>query len=56
MSSNGADVRTVTTGTFGRLRAEDATSLAMVMSELVQNSIEHGLGDVGGEVRIGVER
>ncbi len=56
VSSNGADVRTVTTGTFGRLRAEDATSLAMVMSELVQNSIEHGLGDVGGEVRIGVER
>ncbi len=56
VSANGADVRTVTSGSFGRLRAEDATSLAMVMSELVQNSIEHGLGDGGGEVRIGVER
>src|SRR6476660_2457968 len=41
---------------FGRLRAEDATSLAMILSELVQNAIEHGLGDTGGEVRIDIER
>ncbi len=27
---------------FGRLKAEDATSLAMILSELVQNAIEHG--------------
>jgi two-component system, sensor histidine kinase PdtaS len=49
-------VRTVTEGSFGRLRAEDATSLAMIMSELVQNAIEHGLGDAGGEVRISIDR
>ena len=52
VTANGAPVRTVTEGSFGRLRAEDATSLAMIMSELVQNAIEHGLGDAGGEVRI----
>ena len=56
VSANGAPVHTVTQGSFGRLRAEDATSLAMIMSELVQNAIEHGLGDAGGEVRIGIER
>jgi two-component sensor histidine kinase len=28
----------------------------MIMSELVQNAIEHGLGAAGGEVRIGIER
>ena len=56
VSANGAPVHTVTRGSFGRLRAEDATSLAMIMSELVQNAIEHGLGDAGGEVRIAIER
>jgi two-component sensor histidine kinase len=56
VTANGAPVRTVTEGSFGRLRAEDATALAMIMSELVQNSIEHGLGDAGGEVRITIER
>jgi len=56
VSANGAPVRTVTNGSFGRLRAEDATSLAMILSELVQNAIEHGLGDTGGEVRIDIER
>jgi two-component sensor histidine kinase/PAS domain-containing protein len=56
VSANGVPVRTVTEGSFGRLRAEDATSLSMVLSELVQNSIEHGLADRGGDVRITVAR
>ncbi len=34
-------------GSFGTLRAEDATALAMVVSELVQNAVEHGLADTG---------
>ncbi|MEO9153878.1 MAG: ATP-binding protein, partial [Lapillicoccus sp.] len=41
---------------FGRLRAEDATSLAMILSELVQNAIEHGLAMTGGTVWVDVER
>lgn len=35
-------------GSFGTLRAEDASALAMVMSELVQNAVEHGLAETGG--------
>ena len=35
-------------GSFGTLRAEDATALAMIMSELVQNAVEHGLAETGG--------
>ena len=42
---------------FGRLRAEDATSLAMILSELVQNAIEHGFpADIGGTVTVDVKR
>lgn len=41
---------------FGRLRAEDATSLAMILSELVQNAVEHGLSEEGGTVAVDVRR
>jgi len=41
---------------FGRLKAEDATSLAMILSELIQNAIEHGLSATGGTVWVDVER
>ena len=49
-------VRTSRRGTFGRLRAEDATSLAMIISELVHNAVEHGLATGGGTVEIEAER
>ena len=49
-------VRTSRRGTFGRLRAEDATSLAMIISELVHNAVEHGLVAGGGTVEIEAER
>ncbi len=42
-------------GSFGRMRAEDATSLAMIVSEIVQNAVEHGL-TAGGTVTVEVER
>jgi two-component sensor histidine kinase len=35
-------------GSFGMVRAEDATAMAMVLSELVQNAVEHGLAPTGG--------
>ena len=42
---------------FGRLSAEDATSLAMILSELVQNAIEHGFPDGHvGTVSVDVKR
>jgi two-component system, sensor histidine kinase PdtaS len=36
-------IKTQVTGSFGLVRAEDATAMAMVLSELVQNAVEHGL-------------
>jgi two-component sensor histidine kinase len=56
VAANGAAVRTEMEGSFGSLRAEDATSMAMILSELVQNAIEHGLGGEGGLVRVRVQR
>jgi len=45
------------TGSFGRLRAEDAMPLALIISELVQNAVEHGLAESGGgTVRVEVVR
>jgi two-component sensor histidine kinase len=49
-------VRAERTGSFGRLRAEDATALAMVVTELVHNAIKHGLARTGGVVTVGATR
>jgi two-component sensor histidine kinase/PAS domain-containing protein len=38
------------------VRAEDATAMAMVISELVQNAAEHGLGDRDGMIEVRAER
>lgn len=43
-------------GSFGTLTPEDATSLAMVLAELVQNAVEHGFADEGGQVTVHVQR
>jgi two-component sensor histidine kinase len=49
-------VRAERIGSFGRLRAEDATALAMVVTELVHNAIKHGLAHTGGVVSVGAAR
>ena len=49
-------VEPVFTGSFGRMLAEDATALAMIVSELVQNAVEHGLADRDGKVEVDVTR
>jgi two-component sensor histidine kinase len=41
-------ITTSVSGSFGTLRAEDATAMAMIMSELVQNAVEHGLAETDG--------
>ncbi|MTV26028.1 ATPase [Nitriliruptoraceae bacterium ZYF776] len=43
-------------GEAGELPAEVATPLALVLSELVQNSVEHAFPDRGGEIVIALER
>jgi two-component sensor histidine kinase/PAS domain-containing protein len=45
-------VSAVRRGSFGLVSADMATSLAMVITELCQNAIEHGLADRSGEVRV----
>lgn len=57
VASPEAQVRTVRQGRFGTLRAEVATPLALVLTELVTNAVEHGFpGKSAGEVLIKCER
>ncbi|HTW21158.1 MAG TPA: sensor histidine kinase, partial [Mycobacteriales bacterium] len=45
---SGTAVKVERDGSFGVLPAEVATPLAMALSELVHNAVEHGYGDQGG--------
>jgi two-component sensor histidine kinase len=54
--ADGAPVFITRSGTFGALPAGVATPLAMVLTELVQNAVEHGLGEQGGRVEVHAER
>ncbi|TNU75829.1 ATPase [Miniimonas arenae] len=49
-------VRMVREGSFGRVAATEATALAVVLTELVSNAVEHGLAKMGGTVAIRSER
>jgi two-component sensor histidine kinase len=51
-----ATVKTQLEGTFGELAAERATPLALALTELVTNAVEHGLGDKSGTVSVSVTR
>src|SRR5690606_6332245 len=56
-SASSTSVRTVRSGSFGMVPAQDATPLALVLTELVTNAVEHGfVGRSVGTVEIGVER
>ena len=52
VATRGRPVRAERSGSFGRVLAEDATALAMVVTELVHNAIEHGLARTGGLVSV----
>jgi len=49
VSAVGAHVRVRREGSFGRLPSEVATPLAMVLTELMQNAVEHGYPHRSGE-------
>ena len=56
-SSHNTIVRPKSTGSFGTLPSEYATPLALALTELVTNAVEHGLvGRSDGEVEIGASR
>ena len=52
LAASWGGVSAVREGSFGVVSADVATSLAMVVTELCQNAIEHGLADTSGEVRV----
>ncbi|RMB59034.1 sensor histidine kinase [Tessaracoccus antarcticus] len=45
-------VRAKRVGTFGVVSSEAATSLAMIITELCQNAIEHGLQSSSGDIEV----
>jgi two-component sensor histidine kinase len=52
-----SDVRVVRTGAFGDLPAEVATALSMVLTELVQNAVEHAYPGPGeGRIEVAAQR
>jgi two-component sensor histidine kinase/PAS domain-containing protein len=51
-----AKVSFVREGSFGRVPAADATPLAVILTELVTNAVEHGLGADGGTVTVQSDR
>ncbi|MBX3099018.1 MAG: histidine kinase N-terminal domain-containing protein [Salinibacterium sp.] len=56
-SSHNTTVRPTSTGSFGTLPSEYATPLALALTELVTNAVEHGLaGRADGEVEIVAQR
>jgi two-component sensor histidine kinase len=56
VASRSGSVRAEHSGRFGRLRAEDATALSLVLTELVQNAVEHGFDGRDGVVSVHAER
>jgi two-component sensor histidine kinase len=56
LASPNASVQIRREGRFGEMRAENATPLALVLTELVTNAVEHGLRDRGGTVTVLAER
>ncbi|MEN9715644.1 MAG: hypothetical protein RJA35_1111 [Actinomycetota bacterium] len=55
-ASHGTTVRTQKDGKFGPIKSEVATTLAVALTELVTNAVEHGLADRSGLVAVHVER
>ncbi|PRZ06507.1 two-component sensor histidine kinase [Isoptericola sp. CG 20/1183] len=57
VASTRAQISTRQSGSFGLVPAQDATPLALVLTELVTNAVEHGFpGQESGTVSIDVER
>lgn len=59
VSAVGARVRVRREGSFGVLPSESATALAMVLTEVLQNAVEHGYdaaGETAGLITVRVQR
>lgn len=49
-------VRTIKDGKFGQLNANQATPLAVVLTELIANAVEHGFNGSSGVIHVVAER
>lgn len=49
-------VTTIIDGKFGQLKSEIATPLAVALTEVITNAVEHGLADRSGVVAVNAER
>jgi two-component system, sensor histidine kinase PdtaS len=49
-------VKTEFHGSFGEMQAARSTPLALVLTEVVANAVEHGLGDRSGTIKVTAER
>ncbi len=56
VSAPEATVTPIRTGHFGEIPAETATPLALVLTELLHNAVEHGLQNRPGALMLGVRR
>lgn len=56
LTESQVEVRTEKLGRVGSIRAEEATPLALVVTELATNAVEHGLSDTGGTLTVRSER
>jgi two-component sensor histidine kinase len=56
VSASEDQVTTRRRGSFGELSAEVATPLALVLTELIQNALQHGLGDRPGSLEVAASR
>lgn len=56
LAGGSGPIRVERQGAFGQMRAENATPLALVLTELITNAVEHGLQAGGGTVTIRGER
>jgi len=56
VGSRGAELTSSRSGSFGTLPAETATPLAMVLTEVLQNAVEHGFGDQPGKMVVTAQR
>lgn len=54
--AGGGSIRVSRQGAFGELKAENATPLALVLTELVTNAVEHGMEEGRGTVVLAAER
>jgi len=52
VSSGEAGVTSARLGSFGTISSEMATPLAMVLTEVLQNAVEHGFGGRSGQVEV----